>query len=174
MNMKADLLVKRACDGEPEAFGELYEIYARDLYRYACYALGSREMAQDAVQDAVTAAFTQISSLRNRGAFKAWLFKILSNVCTKYIAEKSRDRNTLEYNDALDANLEPSLSVLNSTFEMKEMFDCLASDERKIVLLNVLEGYNSREISSILDFPAGTVRSKLSRALKKMRMSLEQ
>lgn len=173
MDTKADILVKRACGGEPEAFGELYEIYSRDLYRYAYYVLGSRELAQDAVQDAVTAAFTQISSLRNRGAFKVWLFKILSNVCTKYIMEKSRQRNTLEFNDELEANFASTSSVLNSTFEMEEMFNCLAPDERKIVLLNVSEGYNSREIASILDCPAGTVRSKLSRALTKMRMSLE-
>ncbi len=174
MDMKADILVKRACGGEPEAFGELYEIYSRDLYRYAYYVLGSRELAQDAVQDAVTAAFVQISSLRSRDAFKAWLFKILSNVCTKYISEKSRQRNMFEYNDEMETKNEPSPSVLNSTFEMEEAFDCLAPDERKIVLLSVTEGYNSREIAAILDCPAGTVRSKLSRALQKMRMKLEK
>ena len=173
MKTKADILVKRACSGEPEAFGELYELYAKDLYRYAYYILRSKELAQDAVQDAVTAAFIQISSLRNRDAFKAWLFKILSNVCTKYIGEKSRQRNTFEFNDALETKLEGNPSTLNSDFEMEELFDCLASDERKIVLLSVAQNYNSREIASILDCPAGTVRSKLSRALKKMRINLE-
>ena len=174
MDTKANLLVKRACDGEPEAFGDLYEIYSRDLYRYAYYILRSRELAQDAVQDAVVAAFTQVSSLRNRDAFKAWLFKILSNVCTKYIAEKSRNRNTLEFDDERETALEPSPRALNNTFEMEEVLECLAPDERKIVLLSVLEGYTGREIASILDCPAGTVRSKLSRALKKLRNSLQQ
>lgn len=174
MEAKADLLVKRACDGEPEAFGELYEIYSRDLYRYAYYILRSRELAQDAVQDAVVAAFTQIRSLRNRAAFKAWLFKILSNVCTKYIAEKSRSRNTLEFDDERETTLEPSPRALKDMFEMEEALERLAPDERKIVLLSVLEGYTGREIANILDCPAGTVRSKLSRALKKMRNGLEQ
>jgi RNA polymerase sigma factor (sigma-70 family) len=173
MDAKANLLVRRACSGEPEAFGELYELYAKDLYRYACYVLGSRQFAQDAVQDAVCAAFMQIASLRNPEAFKAWLFKILSNTCTKYITEKSRQRNTVPFDDDMEETLEAP-STLDSSFEMQEVFACLAYDERQIVLLAVLEGYTSSEISTILGCPAGTVRSKLSRALKKMRTELEK
>ena len=174
MDAKANLLVKRACSGDTEAFGNLYELYSKDLYRYACYVLSSQQMAQDAVQDAVCAAFTQISSLRNEDAFKAWLFKILSNICNKYITEKSRQRATVPFDDEIEATLEAPPSTLNATFELEEVFSCLADDEREIVLLSVLQGYKSSEISAILDCPAGTVRSKLSRALNKMRVELEK
>lgn len=174
MDAKANLLVRRACGGDAEAFGDLYELYSKDLYHYACYVLGSQQMAQDAVQDAVCAAFTQITSLRNEDAFKAWLFKILSNICNKYIAEKTRQRSAVPFDDEIEATLEAPPSTLNTAFELEETFSCLADDERKIVLLSVMQGYNSSEISSILDCPAGTVRSKLSRALKRMRVELEK
>jgi RNA polymerase sigma-70 factor (ECF subfamily) len=174
MDAKANLLVRRACSNDAEAFGELYERYSKDLYRFACYVLGSQQLAQDAVQDAVCAAFIQISSLRNEEAFKAWLFKILSNICNKYISEKSRQRNTVPLDAELEETLEAPPSTLNATFEMEEIFSCLANDEREIVILSVLQGYNSSEISTILDCPAGTVRSKLSRALKRMRAELEK
>jgi len=174
MDAKANLLVKRACGGDAEAFGELYELYAKDLYRYACYVLGSRQLAQDAVQDAVCAAFQQISSLRSPDAFKAWLFKILSNGCNKHIAEKARQRNTVPLDDDLAETLEAPPSTLDSSFELEDEFACLSREERQIVLLAVVEGYKSNEIAAILDCPAGSVRSKLSRALKKMRTELEK
>ena len=49
----------------------------------------------------------------------------------------------------------------------------LSDDERQIVLLSVIGGFNSAEIAKITDFARGTVRSKLSRALKKMKAELE-
>jgi len=173
MDAKANLLVKRACDGDTEAFGELYEIYSKDLYRYACYVLGSGQLAQDAVQDAVCAAFIQISSLRNRDAFKAWLFKILSNVCNRHISEKVRQRGTVPFDDNLEQTLESPPSTIETQLELEEILMTLTSDEREIVLLSVMEGYKSNEISEILGCPAGTVRSKLSRSLKRMREELE-
>ncbi len=87
MDPKIDLC-KRAQTGDREAFGDLYDLYAKELYRYAYFVLGSPELAADAVQDAVISTFEQIKSLRKPEAFKAWIFKILSNTCNKYIGEK--------------------------------------------------------------------------------------
>ena len=72
-------LVEQAKAGSADAFGQLYAQYAQDLYRFAYYYLGSREEAEDAVQDAVCAAFQGIGALRSVSSFKAWLFSILSN-----------------------------------------------------------------------------------------------
>lgn len=70
-------LVEQAKAGSADAFGQLYAQYAQDLYRFAYYYLGSREEAEDAVQDAVCAAFQGIGALRSVSSFKAWLFSIL-------------------------------------------------------------------------------------------------
>ena len=79
-------LVEQAKAGSADAFGQLYAQYAQDLYRFAYYYLGSREEAEDAVQDAVCAAFQGIGALRSVSSFKAWLFSILSNTCKHHIA----------------------------------------------------------------------------------------
>ncbi|MEI6579963.1 MAG: RNA polymerase sigma factor, partial [Eubacteriales bacterium] len=107
-------------------------------------------------------------------AFKGWMFKILSNICNKYITEKYRQRAAIPFDSEIEETLEAPPSTLNVSFELEEAFSCLADDERQIVLLSVLQGYKSSEISTILDCPAGTVRSKLSRALKRMRIELEK
>lgn len=174
MDVQSTALVRQACSGNAEAFGELYELCSQELYRYACCVLGSQQMAQDAVHDAVCAAFPQITSLRNEEAFKAWLFKILSNVCKKYFAEMSRQRVAIPFDEDMEMTLEIKPSNLNLTLELRAALESLNHDEREIVLLHVIEGYNSREIASILDCPSGTVRSKLSRALKKLRVELDK
>lgn len=57
--------------------------------------------------------------------------------------------------------------------ELSEALGTLSPEERQIVLLSVLEGYTTREIASMLEMPQGTVSSKLSRSLKKLRLQLQ-
>ena len=70
MSAQISELVTLAKNGSAEAFGELYEIYYKDMYCYACYVTGSESLAQDAVSDAVLSAFQQIRSLRKPAALK--------------------------------------------------------------------------------------------------------
>lgn len=57
--------------------------------------------------------------------------------------------------------------------ELREALASLAAEERQIVLLSVLERYTMREIAGMLGLPQGTVSSKLSRSLKKLRLQLQ-
>lgn len=173
MQAKTDSLVQRACDGDAQAFGELYELYARQLYRYAYSVLGSQQAALDAVQDAVCAAFSGISSLRNEEAFKAWLFKILSNVCSQHCTDLARQRGTVPLEDFAAQTLEAPPSDPGNLFELETALQTLEPLERQIVVLSAVEGYKSGEIAVLLGCPPGTVRSKLSRSLKKLRRYME-
>lgn len=159
--------------GDVDAFGKLYEMYAGELYRYACCVLGSASYASDAVQDAACSAFSQIRNLRDEKAFKIWFFKILSNCCKKYFSDLKRERLTEELHEIAEESLElaPSDPVLSH--ELASALSKLGSEERQIVFLCVIAGYNSREIAGVLDLPSATVRSKLARALKKLRTELE-
>ena len=173
MDPKIDLC-KRAQTGDREAFGDLYDMYAKELYRYAYFVLGSPELAADAVQDAVISAFEQIKSLRKPEAFKAWIFKILSNTCNKYIGDKVRQRETVLYDDGLGGLALVEALPAEDIMDLKQAFTVLDPIQRQIVLLCVVEGYKSREVAQMLSSTPGSVRSKLARALKKMRKELER
>ena len=73
MKDKTTALAKRAMHGNADAFGELYTQFSDGMYRYALYHLGSREAAQDAVQEAALEAYKSIGKLRNASAAKSWL-----------------------------------------------------------------------------------------------------
>ena len=81
MSAQINELVTLAQNGSAEAFGELYELYYKEMYCYACCVTGSETLAQDAVSDAVLSAFSQIKSLKKAQAFKGWMFKILCAAC---------------------------------------------------------------------------------------------
>ena len=68
-----------------DEFIELYTGIYKDLYRYALYILCNKEDAEDAVSEAVVDAYAEFGKLRDRAAFRSWIFKILSIKCKKKI-----------------------------------------------------------------------------------------
>ena len=160
-------LINEAISGSKEAFCKLYGNYKDRLYRYALYRLGDPTEAEDAVSDCVLAAWQGIGSLRSGSAFSSWIFRILSNCCASRIKEMIGTRENLEriYDSCTgNTSVPPSLSV-----ELTEALSQLREEERDIVLLSIVGGLNSTEISALTGLAAGSVRSKLSRSLTKMR-----
>ena len=161
-------LINEAIAGSKEAFASLYGLYKDKLYRYALYKLGDPEDAEDAVSECVLAAWKSIGSLRSSKAFSSWIFRILSNCCASRIkdAVKSREKTEKVIAEGVFASVSTSPSL---AAELNEALAQLGETEREIVLLSVLAGLTSNEISEQTGLPAGTVRSKLSRSLAKMR-----
>lgn len=159
-------LVKKAKSGDAEAFGELYGMCNRDLFNFACYYLGDRYSAEDAVSDAVCSAFSSIGNLRNEASFKSWMFKILLRSCQKQMKYIIERRSTADIEEC-----EPFPGKDNGFIEkteLKEALSLLNEEEREIILLATVGGYKSREIGEIMSKPAGTVRSKLKRTTDKL------
>lgn len=162
-------LVIKASGGDREAFAALYTRYKDDLYRYAYFKLGHSEDARDAVSACIIAAYEGIYSLRNTSAFKMWIFRILYRSCCRLIEEQSAARHRADTEELKNLPAEEdSLSP-----ELQEAFGILNPEDRDIVLLSVIAGYSSFEIAEMLGKKASTVRSRLSRALAKMKQFLE-
>ncbi len=159
-------LVKLSKNGSTKAFGELYEIYSKEMYNFAYYYLGDSHRAQDAVSDAVCSAFISINTLKKDNAFKSWLFTILLRSCQKQLRYIIEQRNTSDIQEHTD--IKATGNDFRLTVELKQALSMLSEDERQIVLLSVVCSYKSGEIGEMLSMPAGTVRSKLSRATDKL------
>ena len=99
MSSNVENLVKKSKQGDTAAFGDLYEIYSKDMYRFAFYYTGSQALAEDCVSECVLTAFQKINTLKKPASFKSWLFRILYNCCNKALTEKIRAREkTMLYN----------------------------------------------------------------------------
>ncbi|GAA6493637.1 sigma-70 family RNA polymerase sigma factor [Candidatus Bariatricus faecipullorum] len=149
-------------------FAELYKTVYRDLYRFALCMLRHSQDAEDAVSEAVLAAYENIHKLRKEEAFRAWIFTILANVCRKKLKGKERTEQELLPHHAKE---EPCDGL---RIDVQKAFFILDGEEQTIVALSVFGGYTSREIGEMLKMNANTVRSRRSRALEKMSVVLKE
>ena len=150
-------------------FSEMYETAYRDLYRYALCLMKNTQEAEDVVSEAVVTAYENIHKLKKEEAFRSWIFTILTNKCKKRwrkILKESpkREEELPEQSTAPDYDL---------AIDVKKAFFILSEEEQIIVGLSVFGGYCSQEIGEMLRLNPNTVRSKRSRALRKMECVLE-
>ena len=166
-----DNLVSSAKNGSAEAFGELYEIYSKDMFRFAYYYTGSAAVAEDCVSECVCSAFQKIGALKKSSSFKSWLFKILHNCCNRALREKILAKGNVEYSSLIDLSLDDDIG---EKLSLRQALAALSDEDREIVILHYCHGYTSKEIGEILDMKDATVRSKIMRSGEKMRKFLQK
>lgn len=169
--MREKDLVKKAMSGDVDAFCFLYGKYKSKLYSYAYYKLGNSADAEDAVSDCVLSAYEQIDRLKKPESFSSWIFRILYCACSSAIKEQIHQRNTDDIENYFNLSADSEMFVERE--ELKQALALLGEEERNIVLLTVIAGFNSKEIAKITGLTSGNVRQKLSRSLAKMRKELE-
>lgn len=168
--------VKKAREGDADAFAELYSLVYKELYRIALVNLKNQHDASDVVSDTVLEAYSSIKKLRDEKAFKAWIIKILTvkikNKQKEYI--KIRDYQT-DLDDLENSVEQKTAGEINyGGLEIMEEFRRLNEEERLILSLSVVSGYTSEEIAKATGLSANTVRSKAARAKIKLRQMLEE
>ncbi len=163
--------VKQARGGDADAFGKLYRTVYRELYYVARSALRSEADAADAVSDAVLDAFRTIGKLRDEAAFRAWIFKILA----AKIKQKQRDyaQAPAAVDDVTEQNL-PSSDFSFVSSEVRTALQTLSTEDRMLLTMQVLGGYQSRELAGMIGSTDTAVRSKLTRIRAKLRELLSE
>ena len=163
-------LVKKAKEGDKQAFSELYQMIYEEMFRYAYCVLQNKYDAEDVVSETVVDAYRSMRLLKDNKLFKNWIFKILSNKCKRKIATYyEKDMSLNEDIQVEDNHLKDSDSIL----DLKNAFNELSYEEKSIVTYKAVHGYCSIEIGKMLGINENTVRSKLSRAIGKLKCRME-
>src|ERR671932_1141585 len=93
-------LVRRAACGDGEAYGALVSRYYAPCARYAYRALGNREDVEDALQETFLRAYRALRRYEERGAFRAWVLRILVNECRTLASRRRRRERFRVWSDA--------------------------------------------------------------------------
>lgn len=149
-----------------DLFSEKYKEIYRDLYRFALYTLKHPQDAEDVVSETVLDAWRTLHLLREEEAFRAWMFRILANKCKKKL--KSYITSQL----SLPEDIPLPEETTSEQMDVRNAFFLLEEEDRLIIAMHLFAGYTTREIAGILSLNEGTVRSRQSRALKKMKQML--
>jgi RNA polymerase sigma-70 factor, ECF subfamily len=167
----------RARDGDSSAFDALVEARVGQMLRLAMAIMGDEAEARDAVQDALVAAWRQLSSLRDPGAFDAWLTRILVNRCRKGIRRVGVRRVHEVPVEAAEAIVDAAGDVGGAVAERRALeraFDRLSIDDRTLLVLHHLEGRPLPSIAEALGIPVGTAKSRLAKARQSLGQALER
>lgn len=168
------LLVGRVRRGDMEAYGELVRRHMRRAFSIAYSVLRHREDAEDVVQEAFIRTLERIDRVDERRPFHPWLYKIVVNRAISYRRGRSR-RATNAVRDELRSG-EPAPDRAAERRELRDRLlkavDALPEQQRTIVLLADVEGFNSAEIADILTMPPGTVRYHLHLGRRALRAEL--
>jgi len=158
-------LVERSKQGDGKAQYELYSLYVDAMFNIGMRMLYSREDAEDVVQDAFVDAFRNLGSFRYDSTFGSWLKRIVINKCINYINKKRVKTKPLDDHDyRLHVAEEETRSDDQYEIErVKAGIKQLTDGYRQIITLYLIEGYDHREISAILNISEGTSKSQEQR-----------
>ncbi|MFV2062378.1 MAG: RNA polymerase sigma factor [Chloroflexota bacterium] len=170
--MDTDVVV-RAQGGDERAFATLATESARRMNALAVGILRDRDLAEDAVQQALLSIWKDLPSLRDPSRFEAWSYRLLVRAC---YAEARRKRRHLP--DGLTAApqryVTPDASAtVADRDQIARGFERLSIDQRAVVVLHAYFDMPLEQVATVLGVPAGTARSRLHRALQSLRASLE-
>jgi RNA polymerase sigma-70 factor (ECF subfamily) len=153
-------LLLRARSGDREAFELVVAAKAEPLLRTAQAILGNEADARDATQETFIHAWRSFSALRDPERFDAWLGRILINQCRMALRHRGRVRE-VAFTSTTDSAAD---SPPTTSPDFDAAFNRLSADQRSLLVLHHLHGYDVREIAAWLGIPTGTVKWRLSRA----------
>jgi RNA polymerase sigma-70 factor (ECF subfamily) len=170
-------LVRRAQQGDEEAFASLFEAHKRRVYSLCLRMTGNTAEAEDLTQEAFLQLFRKISTFRGESAFSTWLHRLAVNVVLMHLRKKGLQQISLDepetsqeepvkrdYGDD-DRRLLGSVDRIGLEKAIAE----LPQGYRTVFVLHDVEGYEHNEIAEIMNCSVGNSKSQLHKARLKLR-----
>ena len=173
-------VIRRVLDGDGNAFEALVAAYEKNVYNLALRMTGNAQDAEDMAQEAFVKAYTSLPGFRGDSKFSVWLYRIVSNVCLDFLRRQNRrpasslsqeDEDGEESQmDIPDESQSPEQLLERSLTQeaVQRGLQSLSEEQRQILLLREIQGLSYEEIAETLDLEAGTVKSRIFRARKKL------
>ncbi len=170
-----DKLVKKAQNGDAEAFITLMEQNKQTMKRIAIAYLGNEEDVADAIQETILDAFEKKCTLKKPEFFKTWLIRILINNCITIQRKKAKviSMDLVEADQQTKLNLETFHIVQNSDLEFFDLLQKLPKESRIIFQMYYGEQFTTKEIAKLLHLKESTVKSRIHRGKEQLRTQLD-
>lgn len=161
-------LIERAQDGDRDAFSALVRDRLPRLYGVAGLITGSRDAADDAVQETLLKAWRDLPRLREPDRFDAWLHRLLVNACHDHGRRLRRRKAETPLLDVHQGSISDAAQLVADRDELDGAFRRLDGQERAVIVLRHYLGLSTAEAAAALGMREGTLKSKLHRAMNAM------
>jgi len=173
LNMHENL-IERLREQDRAAQFEIYQLYVKAMFNTALRILQDKAEAEDVLQEAFLAAFTKIDRFSGTATFGAWLKRIVVNKSLNALAKRK-----VSFVNVDDVSIEDTANVQEKSDspvwnidQINRAISVLPDGYRIVFSLYLIEGYDHREIASILDISEGGSKSQYNRAKKKLQQIL--
>lgn len=168
-------------------FESLVETHYRRIYSLVYRMVQSEQDAADLTQETFVRVYRALPKLRAEGAQSAWVRRIATNLCLDWLrrrnnspsvssldARQSEESDNLQSWEIADPSAEPDLlfSSKERASALYRAIEKLPADYRTVVILHYMEDMRVEEIGEALGVPAGTIKSRLSRARRELKRKL--
>lgn len=180
------IFLKKSQEGDIASFEQLIARHQQKVYNIAYRMMGNEEDAKDAAQEALIKIYKSVSKFRGDSGFSTWVYRIAINACKDELRKKKHNIISLDKeieteegsikNELADQGLKPDELVeqaeLNETIQ--EAINQLPEQNRIAIILRDIQGFSYEDISSTLECPVGTVKSRINRGRKLLKDCLKQ
>jgi RNA polymerase sigma factor (sigma-70 family) len=164
-------LVARARSGDHDAWRDIVERYSRYVYAIAASFRFRAQDVEDVFQDVFARAYEHLGTLRDDDALRPWLAALTRRLCIDRLRAGGREQLTDELErEGVDDRLEE----LDEAFDVREALRTLPEHCREILDRFFARDESYRTIGDALELPAGTIASRISRCLRRLRGLLEE
>ena len=155
-----------------ELFWEMLSPEHRRAEAFCRKLCGSKDDGDDLYQEALLAAFQGFEALREKQAFRNWLYSIIIRRYRNRFRQPWWKRRTTLTPEIAEAHSFDPTERFDSSRWLERALNALKTEERALIVLFEIEGWSIAELSKIFDKPEGTIKAKLSRSRQKMRKAL--
>lgn len=166
--MEVEELVKRAKLGDKEPLIKLIMLRRQEYYRLAYVYVGNKEDALDALEDMIVIIYENISKLKKNEAFGTWSKTILVNCCKK-ILRKTKKIVSIETIE--EAASEEGIAQKDNQILLEKHLAKLNEKHQEVIRLRYFLDLEYQAIADILNIPLGTVKSRLTYGLERLKES---
>jgi RNA polymerase sigma factor (sigma-70 family) len=166
-------LVARCRVGDDDAWRELVERFSRYVYAIAVHGFRlSQQDAEDVFQDVFARVYERLGSLRADEAVRPWIAQLTRRVCIDRLRSGARESDA-DLDDLPELPAEDALTALEEAFDVHEAMAGLPQNCQQILDRFFARDESYRTIGDTLGLPAGTIASRISRCLDKLRDTFE-
>lgn len=166
-----EFLLASARAGDQPAFERLAARWHKKLLAHAWRLLGDAEAAREVVQDGWIEIVRGLPRLRDERAFPAWAYRIVSRRCARQIGAVVRQRRFEAQFEPVEVEVPPAGQALDHG-RLRSAIRALPEEQRAAIALFHFEELSVAEVAVALDVPAGTVKTRLMHARRKLRAAL--
>ena len=166
-------LVARCRRGEPAAWDELVERFSRYVYAIAVQAFRlSPADAEDVFQEVFARVYEHLNRLRSDDAIRPWIAQLTRRLCIDRIRASRREGVAVE-EDEEPAEIDEALTSLDEAMSVRAALDAIGDPCRDILNRFFCDDESYKTIGDALGLPSGTIASRISRCLAKLKSELE-